>query len=884
MQQIADSHGRITTVFGSSPGSHVTTTSKVVIRKTMLSLNSQETISPQNVLSQIPKVTTFPSDDEIAIKDSLENKTTFRSTEISNNFNDINLEGSKNIMEPKNQMSSHLHMHSASTSTLPIRMAQPPTLYPSSYSTTMLPNNSNSNSQYSIRNNTNQSIRNTSVLRTTPILQNKVEKNFSTELKQQDLLNNLETQRQKIITNETEIEQRRALLNAYNKTVVSSKQITPSEKARYILSQRTKLQSDIMEGEHDLHRMISAHKNLIATEEANNAQRQKLSELKEEAEMCGQNLREAVGKADYLKQRLEQLLQKRASAASAAIAQQRKINGVSDVTNSILHPTPTVKSLTFKNSGIFPNKPLFNSNCIQRPQASVEPFSVKNKAGINSIYLSPSQETKKNLNNKDFSDNSPKLKDVQRSNGKCSGYESIASDTSSLSGIEEQNKLAATYKTDQLVVRSDTLKAAKRRSLVQSETNGESETENIWRLLVEEQKKGKGKTHITFSDLFSNRDKNKTTQNNSRSPSEESNISNKNVPMTEDQILKAESSDEAFVEEFNSIDKDISDDESNQAKKLHIHGITIAPSESSSCASDDSLAHIKSVDIYDSTSEQSISPPIQEVEEDLEEITIVKPTKSILKTTSSSTKGHIHFDPLVLFLDGALEGQLDTVMENAEKVADVSQPNEEGITALHNAICAGYIEVVEYLISKKADVNAQDSDGWTPLHCAASCNSLLISRILIESGACLYSHTLSDLEIPEHKLETEEDFYNECLLFFTIVGKCMGLLNDCNVYACYDYDANCDDELSFKKNDILKVLSKPEDEKFYWLCESRKSGEKGLIPRNFVSLYPSISLREEIDFKPFNLPTSLEMCDKLQDKFNTAIQRPKISPPLPPKL
>uniref|UniRef100_A0A0N5BK84 SH3 domain-containing protein n=1 Tax=Strongyloides papillosus TaxID=174720 RepID=A0A0N5BK84_STREA len=884
MQQIADSHGRITTIFGSSPGSHVTTTSKIVIRKTMLTSNSQETAFPSIQMNRAAKVTTFPSNSETETKGELDNIKTIQSTQISNNFNDPTIENSLNIKEQKNQMSSHLQMHSASTSTLPIRMVQPPTLYPSSYSTTMLPSNSNSTSQFNLRNNTNQSNRSTPILRTTPILQNKMEKNFSNELKQQDLLNNLETQRQKIITNETEIEQRRALLNAYNRTIVSSKQISPLDKSRYISSQRSKLQSDIVEGERDLHRMISAHKSLINAEEFNNLQRQKLSELKEEAEVCGQNLREAVGKADYLKQRLEQLLQKRASAASAAIAQQRKINGVSDVTNSFVHQTPTLKSIVPKTSSIFSNKPLYNSNGMQRPQASVEPFSIKNKSQINSSHLS-SHEAEQNSINKDFTDSPSKVKDIQKINGKCSGYESIASDTSSLSGIEEQNKLAATYKTDQLIVRSDTLKAAKRRSLVQSETNGESETENIWRLLVEEQKKGKGKTHITFSDLFSNRDKNKNVQNNSRSPSEESNISNEKIPMTEEQILKAESSDEAFVEEFNSIDKEMSEDENNEVKKLNIHGITIASSESSSCASDDSLAHIKSVDIYDSTSEQSISPPIQETEEELEEINAFKSIKSILKTTPSTTKGRIHFDPLVLFLDAALEGQLETVMENADKVTDVSQPNEEGITALHNAICAGYIEVVEYLITKKANVNAQDSDGWTPLHCAASCNSLPISRILIENGACLYSQTLSDLETPEHKLETEEDFYNECLLYFSIVGKCMGLLNDSNVYACYDYNANNDDELSFKKNDILKVLCKPEDEQFYWLCENRQSGEKGLIPRNFVSLYPSIALREQIEFKPFNLPTSLEMCEKLQEKFNTTTtQRPKISPPLPPKL
>merc|ERR1712107_818385 len=47
-----------------------------------------------------------------------------------------------------------------------------------------------------------------------------------------------------------------------------------------------------------------------------------------------------------------------------------------------------------------------------------------------------------------------------------------------------------------------------------------------------------------------------------------------------------------------------------------------------------------------------------------------------------------------------------------------------GITALHNAICAGHYDIVKFLVEFGCDVNAQDSDGWTPLHCAASCNNL----------------------------------------------------------------------------------------------------------------------------------------------------------------
>lgn len=43
--------------------------------------------------------------------------------------------------------------------------------------------------------------------------------------------------------------------------------------------------------------------------------------------------------------------------------------------------------------------------------------------------------------------------------------------------------------------------------------------------------------------------------------------------------------------------------------------------------------------------------------------------KPILKTSGKKNlHRNIVFDPFVLFLDGALEGQLDTVKENATKV------------------------------------------------------------------------------------------------------------------------------------------------------------------------------------------------------------------------
>ncbi|OXB75279.1 UNVERIFIED_CONTAM: hypothetical protein H355_000831 [Colinus virginianus] len=44
-------------------------------------------------------------------------------------------------------------------------------------------------------------------------------------------------------------------------------------------------------------------------------------------------------------------------------------------------------------------------------------------------------------------------------------------------------------------------------------------------------------------------------------------------------------------------------------------------------------------------------------------------------------------------------------------VEDPSMPNDEGITALHNAVCAGHTEIVKFLVQFGVNVNAADSDG-----------------------------------------------------------------------------------------------------------------------------------------------------------------------------
>ncbi|CAD5226428.1 unnamed protein product [Bursaphelenchus okinawaensis] len=273
---------------------------------------------------------------------------------------------------------------------------------------------------------------------------------------------------------------------------------------------------------------------------------------------------------------------------------------------------------------------------------------------------------------------------------------------------------------------------------------------------------------------------------------------------------------------------------------------------------------------------------------EFDEITRPKDVKGILKQHSENgkPKKKMVFDPLVLFLDAALEGDMDLVKEKAAEIDDISRGSDEGITALHNAICASHIEVIRYLVASHADVNAQDADGWTPLHCAASCNNFPIAKMLIENGACVFAISLSDGETPSDKFEESIEGYGGCADFLAIVEKCMGVINGGKVYTAYSYEAYNDDELSFEAGEELKVLNKDTGEKnhfqyqrmyyqtpdpslfedsLWWLCENKK-GEKGLVPRNFLGLFPIWKFVEPLNFKPFNLPSNeLALNEVLKD-------------------
>ncbi|XP_055022882.1 relA-associated inhibitor isoform X2 [Boleophthalmus pectinirostris] len=193
--------------------------------------------------------------------------------------------------------------------------------------------------------------------------------------------------------------------------------------------------------------------------------------------------------------------------------------------------------------------------------------------------------------------------------------------------------------------------------------------------------------------------------------------------------------------------------------------------------------------------------------------------------------------PLVLALDGALVGELDTVQRAMQEMNDPSQPNDEGITALHNAICGGHYNVVDFLVRIGANVSAPDSHGWTPLHCAASCNDRNLCEFLVRNGAAVMAVTESDWATASQKCDPFAVGFEECENFLRGVEEAMGVENSGVLYALWSYPAQAPDELSFKDGDMVTILQKQEGSDWWWasLC-----GREGFVPNNYFGLFPKV--------------------------------------------
>ncbi|KAJ8342398.1 hypothetical protein SKAU_G00323260 [Synaphobranchus kaupii] len=220
-----------------------------------------------------------------------------------------------------------------------------------------------------------------------------------------------------------------------------------------------------------------------------------------------------------------------------------------------------------------------------------------------------------------------------------------------------------------------------------------------------------------------------------------------------------------------------------------------------------------------------------------------KGLRSILKRPSRDHKspGHrVQLSPLVLLLDGALVGELDTVQRAAKEMSDPSQANEEGVTALHNAICGGHNTIVDFLVQIGANVSAPDSHGWTPLHCAAACNDSSMCEYLVRSGAAVLSVTEGDGATAAQKCDPFAAGFDVCKSFLRGVEEAMGGENGGILYALWGYPAQVPDELSFRKGDTVTIKKKQEGAEWWWASLGNR---EGFVPSNYFSLFPKVRPR-----------------------------------------
>ncbi|PIO40355.1 hypothetical protein AB205_0190750 [Aquarana catesbeiana] len=212
----------------------------------------------------------------------------------------------------------------------------------------------------------------------------------------------------------------------------------------------------------------------------------------------------------------------------------------------------------------------------------------------------------------------------------------------------------------------------------------------------------------------------------------------------------------------------------------------------------------------------------------------------------------VKFNPLALLLDSSLEGEFDLVQRIIYElesilvppfvfaVEDPSEPNDEGITALHNAVCAGHTEIVKFLVQFGVNVNAADSDGWTPLHCAASCNNVQVCKFLVECGAAVFATTYSDRQTAADKCEEMEEGYSQCSQF---LYEKMGIMNRGVLYALWDNESDSNDELSLKEGDCMTIIRREDEDETEWWW-ARIGDKEGYVPRNLLGLYPRIKQRQ----------------------------------------
>jgi len=108
------------------------------------------------------------------------------------------------------------------------------------------------------------------------------------------------------------------------------------------------------------------------------------------------------------------------------------------------------------------------------------------------------------------------------------------------------------------------------------------------------------------------------------------------------------------------------------------------------------------------------------------------------KLTHASHDKRIHFLPNISMIESSARNDAEEVRDFiVDHAMTPDLQNDDGLSALHQAVIEDCADVVNVLIEHGANLDIKDADLWTPLHAAVACGNYELVKILIENGASL---------------------------------------------------------------------------------------------------------------------------------------------------
>lgn len=95
----------------------------------------------------------------------------------------------------------------------------------------------------------------------------------------------------------------------------------------------------------------------------------------------------------------------------------------------------------------------------------------------------------------------------------------------------------------------------------------------------------------------------------------------------------------------------------------------------------------------------------------------------------------LRFQDSITLIEAAARNGAEEVQQLLDRGVSADLQNQDGLSALHQAVIEDCNDVVRVLVKGGATLNIKDADLWTPLHAAVACENYELVMFLVEQGA-----------------------------------------------------------------------------------------------------------------------------------------------------